>query len=145
MRYVALVGRVLYGAVVVMAAFGHLSQQLIEYAARHGVPAPVVVASLSAVIAGGLCVLLGYRARTGAALLVLFLVPATVMVGAFRGVHDPVAAQLQQAMFMNDVLLLVGALLIVCVGAGPLSVDTIISALARRTRMATLRTAGAHL
>jgi putative oxidoreductase len=138
MRYVALVGRVLYGAIVVVAAFGHLSQQLIGYAARHGAPAPAVVAMVSGVIAGGLCVLLGYRARAGAALLVLFLVPVTVMVGALRGVQDPVAAQLQQAMFMNDVLLLVGALVIVCVGAGPLSVDTITSAHPRSLHAATV-------
>jgi putative oxidoreductase len=54
---------------------------------------------------------------------VLFLVPVTVMMHAFWNVADPMQAQLEQAMFMKNVGLIGGALLIAYFGAGPLSLD----------------------
>ena len=67
--------------------------------------------------------MLGYRAKTGAWLIVLFLVPVTLMMHKFWTVHDPVMAQTQMAMFMKNVALLGAALLITQFGAGPLSLD----------------------
>jgi putative oxidoreductase len=125
MRYVVLAGRALYAAIFVMASFGHFSQQTIAYAGSQGVPLAAIAVPLSGVVAlaGGLSVLLGYRARIGAALLVLFLVPVTVMMHAFWAVQDPMAAQLQQVMFLKNVSLVGGALVIAYFGAGPLSLD----------------------
>src|ERR671931_2382261 len=79
MRYVVLAGRVLSASIFVMASFGHFSQQAVAYAASQGVPLAALAVPLSGILAlaGGLSVLVGYRARIGAALLVLFLVPVT--------------------------------------------------------------------
>ena len=74
-------------------------------------------------LAGGLSVLLGYHARIGAWLLVLFLVPVTVMLHNFWAVTDPMMHQIQQVMFFKNVAMLGGALLIAHFGAGPYSVD----------------------
>jgi putative oxidoreductase len=125
MRWVALVGRALYSAIFISAAFGHFSQGTIAYAASQGVPLAAVAVPLSGLLAlaGGLSVLLGYRAKLGATLLVLFLVPVTVMLHAFWRVHDPAAAQLDQIMFMKNVSMLGAALVIAYFGAGPLSLD----------------------
>jgi len=82
----------------------------------------VPVAGLIA-LAGGLSVAFGYRAKIGAWLLVLFLVPVTITMHNFWTVTDPTMAQLQMAMFMKNVGLMGGALLLSYFGAGPLSLD----------------------
>jgi putative oxidoreductase len=79
-------------------------------------------------IAGGLGILLGYRAKLGGWLLVLFLVPVTLMMHKFWLVQDPMMAQIQMILFMKNVSMLGGALLISRFGAGPFSLD------ARRSR-----------
>ena len=85
---------------------------------------------LSGVIAllGGLSILVGYRAKIGAWMIVLFLVPVTLMMHKFWGVSDPIMAQTQMIMFMKNASMLGGALLITQFGTGPLSLD------ARRSR-----------
>lgn len=119
------VGRVLFAAIFVMASFHHFSSQAIGYAASAGVPLAGVAVPLSGVIAlvGGLSVALGYKARIGAWLLVLFLVPVTLMMHAFWNVQDPMMHQIQQIMFMKNVSMLGGALLVAYFGAGPFSLD----------------------
>jgi putative oxidoreductase len=82
------------------------------------VPASGVLA-----LAGGLSILLGYRAKIGAWLVVLFLVPVTLMMHNFWAVKDPLMAQMQMAMFLKNVTMLGGALLISQFGAGALSLD----------------------
>ncbi len=67
--------------------------------------------------------LLGYRARLGAWLLVLFLVPVTAMIHNFWAVKDPMMAQMQLGFFMANLSRLGGALLIAYFGAGPFSLD----------------------
>ena len=80
---------------------------------------------LSGVIAtaGGLSVALGYQAKIGGWLLFLFLVPVTLMMHNFWAVTDPMMHGIQLAMFMKNVSMLGGALLITHFGAGPLSLD----------------------
>ncbi len=125
MRYTGLVGRLLYSAIFLMTPLGHFSPQYIGYAAQQGVPLPALLVPLSGVIAfaGALSVVLGYRAKTGAWLLVVFLVPVTLMFHNFWAVKDPMMAQMQMAMFMKNLSMLGGALLITQLGTGALSLD----------------------
>jgi putative oxidoreductase len=120
-----LLGRFFYALIFLMAAANHFSKQTISYAAAQGVPLASVAVPLSGIIAlaGGLSIVLGYHAKTGAWLIVLFLVPVTLMMHKFWTVHDPVMAQTQMAMFMKNVALLGAALLITQFGSGPLSLD----------------------
>jgi len=74
-------------------------------------------------IAGGLSVALGYRAKLGAWLLVLFLVPVTLAMHNFWTVTDPMMRGMQMALFMKNVSMLGAALLIAYFGAGPVSLD----------------------
>lgn len=124
-RYVGLAGRALYASLFILAAFGHFSEQTIAYSAQQGVPLAQVLVPLPGVvmIAGGLSILVGYRARLGALLLAAFLVPATVIFHNFWAVADPMMAQLQQAMFLKNVALIGAALLIAAFGSGPPSLD----------------------
>ncbi|HTP66609.1 MAG TPA: DoxX family protein [Geobacteraceae bacterium] len=125
MNYVVLLGRILFSAIFIEAGPGHFSRQTIAYAAGHGVPLATIAVPLSGAmaIAGGLSILLGYRARIGAWLLVLFLVPVTLMMHNFWAITDPMAARMQQIMFMKNMAMLGAALLIAHFGAGPLSLD----------------------
>lgn len=123
--YLVPVGRALFAAIFVVAALGHFSPQTIAYAAHQGVPLPQLAVPLSGLIAfaGGVSVLVGYRARVGAWLIVLFLVPVTLTMHAFWAVSDPTMIGIQQAMFMKNLSMLGAALLVAHFGAGPLSLD----------------------
>jgi len=125
MKYTVLVGRILFSLIFVMAGVSHFSKQMIEHAAAQGVPLASIAVPLSGVIVllGGLSIALGYKAKWGAWLLVLFLVPATVMMHNFWAVQDIVLAQMHQVMFMKNLSMLGAALLISYFGAGPLSLD----------------------
>ena len=125
MKFLVLVGRILFSLIFLFTIPGHFSSQMIGYAASQGVPAPAVLVPLSGVIAfaGGLSILFGYKARLGAWLIVLFLVPVTCWMHAFWKVTDPMARQMDTAMFMKNVALTGAALLISYFGAGPWSMD----------------------
>jgi putative oxidoreductase len=127
---VVLLGRLLFVLIFLMAAPNHFSKQTIAFAASQGVPFASVAVPFSGVLAlaGGLSILLGYRAKVGAWLIALFLIPVTLMMHKFWTVHDPMMAQIQMVMFMKNMAILGGALLISQFGAGPLSLD------ARRSR-----------
>lgn len=128
--YAVPLGRVLFALIFLMSAPMHFTAQGVQYAAGAGVPLPQIAVPLSGALAlfGGLSVLLGYHARFGALLLVLFLVPVTLMMHAFWAVGDPGEAQVQQIMFMKNVSMLGAALLVLHWGSGPFSLD------ARRSR-----------
>jgi putative oxidoreductase len=127
---VVVLGRFLFMLIFLMAASNHFTKQTIAFAASQGVPLASIAVPLSGVlaIAGGLSILLGYRAKLGAWLIALFLVPVTLMMHKFWLVQDPMMAQIQMILFMKNVSMLGGALLISQLGAGPFSLD------ARRSR-----------
>jgi len=120
---VGLLGRILYSAIFIMSGPNHFKAETIGYAAAQGVPLASIAVPLSGIIAllGGLSIALGYRAKLGAWLIVLFLVPVTLMLHRFWGLSDPQIVALQQAMFMKNLSMLGAALIIARVGSGPLS------------------------
>jgi putative oxidoreductase len=124
-RYLVPLGRLLFVAIFLISSLGNFAPGTIAYAAQHGVPWANVLVPLSGVLAllGGLSILFGVRARIGALLLVLFLVPVTLIMHRYWGLPDPALARLQQVHFMKNLSMLGGALLIMYFGAGPLSFD----------------------
>jgi putative oxidoreductase len=125
MGYSVLAGRILFASLFLMAALGHFSSRQIAFAAAQGVPLAGILVPFSGVLAlvGGLSVALGYRARFGAVLLILFLVPVTFMMHNFWAATDPMVAQDQMAHFMKNLSLIGSALFIFYFGSGPLSLD----------------------
>ena len=123
--YLVPFGRLLFALLFLAAAPMHFTAQGVQYAASEGVPLAEILVPLSGVLAllGGLSVLLGYHARVGAQLLVAFLLPVTLVMHDFWSVAEPMAAQLQQVMFMKNVAILGGALLLMHFGSGPFSLD----------------------
>jgi len=125
-RYLVPLGRALFALIFIVASIGHFSSKEIAFAAHQGVPFASLLVPLSGVLAlaGGLSVLLGYKARLGAWMLIVFLVPVTLTMHAFWTVTDPMMAQMQQAMFLKNVSMMGAALLIAYFGAGPVSLDS---------------------
>ena len=90
---------------------------------------PGLLVPVSGVIAlaGGLSLLLGYRTRLGAWLLVVFLVPVTLMMHAFWAVSDPAMFLIQLTLFVRNLTMLGAALFIARAGAGSLSLDALLA------------------
>ena len=124
-RILAPVGRVLFALIFIGSGVSHFSPDTIAYAAQAGLPLAGLLVPASGVLAaaGGLSVALGWHARLGAVALVTFLLPVTFQMHAFWAEQDPMMAQMQFAMFMKNVSMIGGALLVARVGAGPVSLD----------------------
>jgi len=125
--YLVLLGRALFVTIFFMSAPLHFTSGTIAYAANQGVPFAGILVPISGAIAllGALSVLLGYYAKIGAWLLILFLVPVTLTMHNFWAVSDSSMAQIQQIMFLKNLSMLGGALLIAHFGAGPRSLDAL--------------------
>ena len=125
MKYTVLLGRILYSLIFLNSGLFHFSGMAIGYASSQGVPLASFLVPFSGVMAivGGLLIILGYKAKWGAWLLVAFLIPVTFMMHAFWKETDPMQKQMQMAMFMKNISMLGAAFLIAWFGAGPVSFD----------------------
>ena len=125
---VSVVGRVLLCTIFFMAAVGNKIpnfQAVAGYMAKEGVPAPQVMlaGAIIFLIAGSLSVILGYKARIGATLLLVFLILATYYFHDFWTLSDPQAQQEQMIQFLKNLALMGAMLLVIANGTGPLSLD----------------------
>lgn len=125
LRYAVPVGRVLFALIFILSAQHLFAAAGVDAARQHGVPLPSVAVPAAGVLAlaGGLSVALGYRARVGAWLLLVFLVPVTLFMHAFWAESDPGAVQMQMVSFMKNLALIGGSLMIAYFGSGPVSID----------------------
>jgi putative oxidoreductase len=126
MKITVLIGRILFSLIFLMSGLmGHFKPETAAYAASAGVPMASVLVPLSGVIAilGALSIILGFKAKMGAWLIILFLVPVTFWMHKFWGITDPMAMQMQMSLFMKNIALIGGALIISYFGAGPMSLD----------------------
>ena len=109
MDVIVLIGRILFAALFLGSAFGHLTQtdMMAGYTKSRGVPAARLAVLGSGVLLalGGLMVLLGIWPDLGALLLVVFLVPTALLMHAFWKETDPQARQLEMIQFQKDMAL----------------------------------------
>ncbi len=124
----SVVGRVMLCTIFLLAAVAnkipHFSD-VAEVMAKAGIPAPQVmlVGAIAFLIAGSLSVILGYRSRIGASLLLVFLILATYYFHAFWSLSDPKAQQEQMVQFMKNLGLMGAMVLIIANGTGSMSLD----------------------
>lgn len=125
MKYFLLAGRLLFSFIFISAGFNHFTAQSIAIGTMYGLPLSNILVPLSGVvcIVGGLSVLIGYKARIGAALLVVFLIPTTLIFHQFWTETDPMMKQMGMVMFMKNISMLGAAMMISYMGSGPLSLD----------------------
>lgn len=125
MKYVPLLGRILFSAHFLVSVPFHFSTAGIGMGESVGVPMASVLVPFSGLMAliGGLGVLLGYKARWAGWLLVAFLVPVNFWTHQFWAQTDPMQQQALMGYFLKDLSMTGGALLIGFFGAGPVSLD----------------------
>ena len=113
MDFVLLVGRILFVALFLASAMGHLTQSkaMGAYAGSKGIPSPVLATQASGVLIllGGISVLLGLWGDLGSLLLVAFLLPTALLMHAFWKETDPMAKQMEMVQFNKDLALAGGA------------------------------------
>ncbi|MFC9998961.1 DoxX family membrane protein [Nocardia sp. NPDC127526] len=116
MDVLVLIGRVLFSALFLSSAVGHLTQSdaMAQYAQFKGIPAAKlsVLGSGVLLLLGGLSVLLGVWADLGALLLVIFLLPTAFLMHNFWKETDPQAKQTEMISFNKDVALAGAALML---------------------------------
>ena len=109
MDVLVLIGRILFSALFLTSAVGHLTQTdaMAGYSKSRGVPAAraAVIGSGVLILVGGLSVLLGVWHDLGALLLVIFLVPTAVLMHGFWKETDPMARQTEMVAFSKDTAL----------------------------------------
>ncbi|MDJ0987883.1 MAG: DoxX family membrane protein [Desulfobacterales bacterium] len=121
MNALVVVGRVLYGGLMVYAGisnFLHL-KMMAELTKMKGMPLPTLsVAIASAIlISGGLSILANYRIKIGVLLIWIFLVPVTLIIHNFWTVEDPMVRGNEMAHFLKNLLALAGALIFLALPA----------------------------
>ena len=120
-------GRLLLCTIFFMAAVGnkipHFSN-VAKIMESVGVPAPqfMLAGAIVFLLVGSLSVIVGYKARIGAVLLLTFLVLASYYFHPFWKL-DGQAQQEQMIHFMKNLSMMGAMLFIVANGAGPMSVD----------------------
>lgn len=125
-RYGVLLGRALLALIFLVSALHKLAawQATVAYMASRGMPAApaFLVAAVALEIAGSLSLLLGFRARVGAALLIAFLVPTTLVFHCFWTMTGA-ERQVNMIMFLKNLAIMGGLLLVAAFGPGPASFD----------------------
>ena len=128
-------GRVTLSTIFFLSAVGNKIPHFQDVAGvmeKVGVPAPQLMLSgaISFLIVGSLSVALGFKARWGASLLLVFLVLATYYFHAFWLLEGP-EQQAQMIQFMKNLSLVGAMLMVIANGSGPMSLDNVV--FARRT------------
>lgn len=121
MQFIPLIGRTFLATIFIHAAINKIfdfapTQTMMT---EKGLPLAGILLGGTIVfqILGGLSLVLGYKTRLGAWLLILFLIPTTVI---FHDFWDVPAEKID---FLKNLSIMGGLLMITYFGAGPVSVD----------------------
>lgn len=117
-NYLSLLARIFLSAIFIWSGTNKILNPVStqENMSAHGMPLTLffLVGAIALEILGGLSILLGIKTRWGAALLIVFLVPATLIF------HTDFSTELEQAMFLKNLAMLGGLLMLIQYGGGDL-------------------------
>jgi putative oxidoreductase len=122
------VGRVLLCTIFLMAAVANKIPhfgEVAKFMELAGVPAPqlLLVGAIAFLLAGSVSVIVGYKARIGAALLLTFLVLASYYFHPFWKFEGQ-AQQEPMIHFMKNLSMMGAMLFVMANGSGPMSLDS---------------------
>jgi putative oxidoreductase len=137
---VTVLGRLLLAAIFFMAAVGNKIPHFSEVAKimeSASVPAPqfMLVGAIAFLLVGSISLIVGYKARFGAALLLIFLVLASYYFHPFWKLGGQ-AQQEQMIQFMKNLSMMGAMLFIMSNGSGPMSVDSLLHKRAKQPTLA---------
>lgn len=121
-----LLGRLLIASIFLMSGlqkffFYHETAALLTQKHLPYVPYLLYSAAVAEIL-GALCLILGWKTRFGAAILILFLIPATVLFHDFWH-SDPSAKPLMIILFMKNLAIFGGLFYVLAAGPGGISLD----------------------
>lgn len=123
---IALLGRILLCLIFLNSAYHKLTgwEGALGYTESRGLPAAQVGLAIAVVleIVGGLALLLGLKARLGAVLLILFLIPTLLYFHNFWTYPKDLQSD-QMIQFMKNATIMGGLLMVLAHGAGGWSID----------------------
>ena len=118
---VVLVGRVLLALLFIFAGFGKLSDigGTAGWFGSIGLPLPTIAAILVGLLelVGGLAIIVGFQTRLFAIAIAVFTIAATLIA------HTNFADQIQLLMFLKNISITGGLLVLAAFGPGALSID----------------------
>ncbi len=114
-----LTGRILISAIFLVSGFGKIAQYAgtQAYMAASGVPGSLLPLVIALEIGGALAIVVGYKTRWAAVALAGFSIVSALIF------HANFADQIQSIMFLKNVAMAGGFLVIAARGAGELSLD----------------------
>ncbi len=119
-----LAGRILISLIFLMSGLTKIGgfAGTAGYMASKGVPMANIALALTIIIevGGAAMIILGYKARLGAAAIFLWLIPVTVIFHNFWAAAEA-AKQMEMILFMKNLGLMGGMLVIMGLGSGPKS------------------------
>ena len=117
--YLSLVARISLSTIFLWSGINKILHPLAtqENMSAHGMPftSLFLAGAIALEILGGFSVLLGIKPRWGAVMLVVFLVPATLIF------HHDLRTEIEQAMFLKNLAMLGGLLMLIQYGGGNLA------------------------
>ena len=120
-KYIPLIGRAFLAAIFLKAGVSNALgfQGIVEMMTQRGLPFPplLLFGNIFCTLVGGISILLGYKARLGAILLILFLIPTTFVF------HNPFVDPNNLNYFLKNFGLVGSMLFIYYYGTGPVSLD----------------------
>ena len=119
-QYLPLVARVLLSAIFLKSGFGKIFSFATtqDYMASKGIPLTglMLVATIFVLLLGGFSLLLGYKIRLGAWLLIGFLIPATLIF------HTDFPTE--EINFFKNIGLIGGLLMVIAFGGGNIGIES---------------------
>lgn len=130
----ALVGRIFLALIFVLSGLNKImnSSGTMGYMTQVGISAnlvhPAFYLSIAVELGCGLLVMAGLQARLAALIIFLWLIPVTLMfhvAGYFHAVeqHQVIAALTQQTMYLKNIAIMGGLLVLAAMGPGGFSID----------------------
>jgi putative oxidoreductase len=125
MKYIPLIGRILFSIIFMYSSIANFSDYFFYEATARGIPCSYILVPLVGIfeLIGGLSILTGFMAKWGAWLIIIILIPVTIVMHDFWNIEDPVHHQLVLMTFMRNLSIIGAALMISFFGAGPFSFD----------------------
>lgn len=123
MKYIFFIGRAMFALVFLIKAVGHFCPRMIAHAGEMGVPMANVVVPFWGTVAiiGGLSILFGFKAKVGAWLVIIFLLPVTFFMHPFWQPDVSFAMRMHALCFWKNISIMGAALMMTYMGSGPMS------------------------
>jgi len=118
--FIHLAGRILLAIIFILAGIGKIKDPAgtIGYMQSVGLPGILLWPTIALEVLGGMAIVVGFQTRLVAFLLAGFTVVAAVLF------HNNFGDQMQMIMFLKDISIAGGLLLLVASGSTALSIDT---------------------